>query len=109
MDIDTKQLSEVVLPRIKLIAKDERFYLVPNAEGYALSNYARLYKQAAEKSWHKVPMTYQREECYEVDGSIIPVHVLMKKKYIYIAAIFLRVTLKDGMLAGYLLLRTKKT
>lgn len=81
MDIDTKQLSEVVLPRIELIADDERFYLMPNAEGYALSNYARLYKQVAEKSWHKVPMTYQREECYEVDGSIIPVHVLMEKTF----------------------------
>ena len=81
MDIDVKKLKETILPRIELIANDERFYLLPNDDNYALSSYGRLYRHVGDKSWHKVPVEYKNEECYEVNGELIPVHKLLAKVF----------------------------
>lgn len=53
MTIDTKNLKEVNIPHIKRIAQDERFYAVPNATDYALSDYGRLFYQT-----HNVKIKY---------------------------------------------------
>ena len=42
MKIDARKLKEVYLPKAKKIANDERFYSVPDADGYSLSDYGRL-------------------------------------------------------------------
>ena len=81
MNIDAKRLKETILPRIELIADDERFYLLPDAESYAISSYGRLYKQVGAKSWHKVPTCYENGECYEVNGKLIPVHKLLARVF----------------------------
>ncbi len=43
MTINAKKLTEVYVHKITLLSPDERFYLVPGAKDYALSDYGRLY------------------------------------------------------------------
>lgn len=43
MEINEKDLQITHLFRVKLIDKTEKFYILPFADGYALSNYGRLY------------------------------------------------------------------
>lgn len=81
MNIDARRLKETILPRIELIADDERFYLLPDDESYAISSYGRLYKQIGARSWHKVPIVYKNGDCYEVNDELIPVHRLLSKVF----------------------------
>lgn len=83
MDINAKNLRETILPRIELIADDERFYLLPDDNNHAISSYGRLYRHVGDKSWHKVPVKYQNEECYEVNGKLIPVHKLLARVFFH--------------------------
>ena len=66
MNIDAKKLHELHVARVKLVAPDERFYEVEDAINYALSTYGRLYRRESNGGWHKVPMKYIRQECYEI-------------------------------------------
>lgn len=43
MKIDASKLKEVNIPKVIRIAPNERFYAVPNAKGYYLSDYGRLF------------------------------------------------------------------
>lgn len=81
MEINAKKLKEVILPRIELIADDERFYLIPDDDDHALSSYGRLYKHIGDKSWHKVPVEYESGECYRVNGKLIPVRKLLARVF----------------------------
>ena len=42
MQIDARRLNEVIPKMARRKIKNERFYAVPNAKGYALSDYGRL-------------------------------------------------------------------
>ena len=43
MKIDASKLKEVNIPKVIRIVPNERFYAVPNAKGYYLSDYGRLF------------------------------------------------------------------
>lgn len=55
---NNKNPKELYIYRIKSIAPDERFFEVPDAKGYAMSSYGRLYKNVKDDSWHKVKLVY---------------------------------------------------
>ena len=85
MKIDAKKLHELHVGRVKLVAPDERFYEVDGAIDYALSTYGRLYKKEPDGGWHKVPMKYIRQECYEIvtcnGHRTVPVNKLMAEVF----------------------------
>ena len=43
MKIDAKKLKETIIKKVRKIAENERFYEVPNAKDYVLSDYGRLF------------------------------------------------------------------
>lgn len=85
MLIDNKNLHEVTLKKIKVIAPDEHFYAVPNASEFALSTYGRLFKTTPDGRCKREKILYHKgKESYTVhfdDSSsprIIPIRKLME-------------------------------
>lgn len=67
MIIDNKKLHETTLKKIKLLANDEHFYIVPGAEKYALSTYGRLFRTMPHGGYSRVnPMFVRGEEAYQI-------------------------------------------
>lgn len=67
MQIDAQNLKELHVGRVPLVADDERFYAIPNANNFACSNYGRLYQKADEGGYNKVPMLYVNgNEAYSI-------------------------------------------
>lgn len=58
MEIDEKDLKITHLFNVKLIDKSEKFYSLPFADGYVMSNFGRLYRQTIDKAgkehWKRV-------------------------------------------------------
>lgn len=65
MKIDAQKLHELYLCNVKPIAKDERFYAVPNAKKYAISTYGRAFKVSTDRKYDKLKVVYKKgEEAY---------------------------------------------
>lgn len=85
MQIDFSKLTEVIIPKIKLLKFDERFYLVPDLTNYAISTYGRLYYYENNK-WHKVKQEYSKGfECYRINidetTRLIKLQLLISKTF----------------------------
>jgi len=59
MTINAKKLTEIYVHKITLISPDERFYVVPGARDYALSDYGRLYH---------IPSNHKAKEIHNKQG-----------------------------------------
>lgn len=82
MIIDNKKLHETTLKRVKLLASDEHFYIVPGAGKYVLSTYGRLYKTTPSGGHNRVDPVFNRgEEAYQIhlDGKPEPETVTIRK------------------------------
>lgn len=67
MKIDAQKLHELYLCNVKPLAKDERFYAIPNAERYAISTYGRAFKQSSDRKYVKLKPVYKNgEEAYSI-------------------------------------------
>ncbi len=67
MQIDAKNLKEIHVGNVPLVADDERFYAIQNARKYACSNYGRLYRKTVKDRYNKVPMLYVNgNEAYSI-------------------------------------------
>lgn len=72
MKIKYEYLHEVYLKQVKLIAQDEHFYSIKNAEQYVLSSYGRLFRLMDGNHHKMVEQTfYKGEEAYMIafDGA----------------------------------------
>lgn len=58
MTINAKKLTEIHIHKVTLLAPDERFYIVPGARDYALSDYGRLYHLPSN---HKVKEIHNKQ------------------------------------------------
>jgi len=82
MIIDNKKLHETTLKRVKVLANDEHFYIVPGAGKYTLSTYGRLYKATSGGGHNRVNPVFNRgEEAYQIhfDGKPEPETVTIRK------------------------------